>query len=182
MSLIETAIGIAVPGAGVPLKIWDWCKSSATYLLAHPMTAVALLCATFGAVEHHEAGKWARVAQQRGAALVAFKTANDQAIKSATQAKETKDAENARLATVADKTASDLSGRYDAVVMRLARAQYSARRANLSGNANAAESSDGPGEGAIVPDLTVSGDDALTCADNTARLQAVHDWAVALGH
>jgi uncharacterized protein len=155
------------------------------------MTAMALVAATFGAVEHHEARTWAALARQRAATLTAIQRANATAIQQATAAKEAKDAYNAQLAAQSDHTAADLRGRYHAAVLQLAAAQSRARSAHLPGDADAAARSDGPGDGAGVPagggtgdpadPLAISRDDALTCADNTARLQAVHDWAVALG-
>ncbi len=191
MGLIETIAGIAVPQAALPLRLLSWARGSAMWLFAHPMTAIALLVGVFGAVEHHEADKWAALARQRAGAIAAIRSANASAIQQATAAKDAKDAYNAKLAVQSDRSAADLRGRYHAAVLQLAAAQDTARRADLSGDADAPARGDGPGEGAGVSvgsssngpvgPLAISQDDALTCADNTARLQAVHDWAVALG-
>ncbi|MDP9056402.1 MAG: hypothetical protein M3N34_03590 [Pseudomonadota bacterium] len=193
MSIINTILGLAIPQAAVPLRLLSWARGSAAWLLAHPMTAIALLAAVFGAVEHHEAAKWAVIARQRATAIAAIQSANASAIQQATAAKEVKDVYNSKLAVAADRTAADLRDRYHAAVMQLASAQDRARSADLPGHADAATRSDRPGESASIPaganssaigaaqPLAVSRDDALTCADNTARLQAVHDWAVALG-
>lgn len=193
MSIIRTIVGLAVPQAAVPLRLLSWARGSTTWLLAHPMTAVALLASVFGAVEHHEATKWAGVARQRATAIAGFQSANASAIQQATAAKEVKDAYNSKIAVASDRTAADLRDRYHAAVLQLASAQDRSRRPDLPGDAEATASSDRPGDSADVParadsaevalaePLSVSRDDALTCADNTARLQAVHDWAVALG-
>jgi hypothetical protein len=191
MGLIETVAEMAVPQVGLPLRLLSGVRGAATWLVAHPMTAIALVAGVFGAVEHHEAAKWAALARQRATTLAAIQAANASAIQQATAAKEAKDAYNAKLAAQSDQTAADLRGRYHAAVLQLAAAQSRARGADLPGDASAAQGSDGPGQGAGVPvgagagepadPLAISQDDALTCADNTARLQAVHDWAVGLG-
>jgi hypothetical protein len=192
MGLIETVAELAVPQAALPLRLLSGARGAATWLFAHPMTAVALLAGVFGAVEHHEAHRWAALARQRATTIAAIQTANATAIQQATAAKEAKDAYNAQLAAQSDHTAADLRTRYHAAVLQLAAAQSHARSADLPGNADAAQGRDGPGEGAGVPagsaagelanPLAISSDDALTCADNTARLQAVQAWAVALGN
>jgi hypothetical protein len=192
MSIFETVVGLAAPQAAIPLRLISWARGSATWLLAHPMTAVALLAAVFGAVEHHEAARWAGVARQRATAIAAIQSANASAVQQATAAKEVKDAYNAKMAVAADRAAAELRNRYRAAVLQLANAQGRSRRSDLPGHADTAASSDRPGEGAGVPTgaesveiagapLAVSRDDVLTCADNTARLQAVHDWAITLG-
>jgi hypothetical protein len=191
VGLVETIAGLAVPQAAWPLRLLTWARGAATWLFAHPMTGVALLAAVFGAVEHHEADKWAALARQRSATIAAIQSANAAATQQATAAKEAKDAYNAKLAAQSDQTAADLRGGYHAAVLQLAAAQDNARGTDLPGHADAPESSDGPGEragvsvgidsGEPVDPVAISRDDALTCADNTARLQAVHDWAVALG-
>ena len=193
MSLIETIAGLVVPQAAIPLRLLAGARGAANWLCAHPMTGVALLAAALGEVEHHEADKWAALARQRGTALAEIQTANSRAVQQATTAKETKDAYNANLAANGDRDAADLRDRYHAAVVQLAAAQDRARRADLPGDADAAASGDRPGDSAGVPagaeaagtaliaPLAISQDDALTCGDNTARLQAVHDWAAALG-
>lgn len=196
MSLIETIASIAMPQAAVPLRLLSGARGAGKWLFAHPMAGVALLAGVFGAVEHHEANKWAAVARQHAAEIAAIRIANATAIQQATAAKDAKDAYNAQLAVRSDQSAAGLRSRYHAAVLQLAAAQDRARRADLSGHAETAAGSDGPGDRADVSvggepasidaaepasPLAISRDDALTCADNTARLQAVHDWAQALG-
>lgn len=74
----------------------------------------------------------------------------------------------------ADDQANSFGTVYRTRVMRLpAIANCSpAPRANNAGSSNEA------GEGAIISDrIAITRDDALICADNTARLQAAHNWA-----
>lgn len=192
VGLIETVAGLAVPQAVLPLRLLTGAQGAATWLFAHPMTAIALLASTFGAIEHHEADKWAMLARQRASSIAAIQRANIHAVQQATAAKEAKDAENAKLAADGDRTAAALRDRYHVAVMQLAAAQDHDRAPDLPGDADATKGSERPGESAIIHGesstsepyrpLVISRDDALICADNTARLQAVHDWAVALAN
>jgi hypothetical protein len=183
MDLLKVAAALALPEAGLPLRILAWAKGAFTYLFAHPMTGAALIAVLFGAVEHHEADKWATVAAQRGAAITAIKAASVEATKHAQAAKDAKDAQNATLAADADQVAVDLRNRYHAAVLQLAANQGRARSADLPGNAEAAQSGNRLGGSAGLPGATlnISQDDALICGDNTARLQAVREWAAAIG-
>jgi len=187
MSLIQTIAGLALPQAAWPLRLLRGARRAARWLLAHPLAAIALLAAVFGTIERREADNWANLARQRAATIAAIQSANARAIQQATAAKEAKDAENAKLAAVSDQTAADLRNRYHAAVVQLAAAQDRARSADLPGDATPPARRERPGDGAGISagaddsQLAISRADALTCADNTARLQAVHDWAVALG-
>jgi hypothetical protein len=75
----------------------------------------------------------------------------------------------------ADQNYSDLLSRYRANLVR-----YKANQGGGSGPDHRenppAQSGDGPGESSDV--LAITKDDADICAVNTARLQAVHDWAI----
>ena len=191
MGLIETVAEVALPQIALPLRLMSWVRRGGTWLLAHPMTVLAALAAVFGAVEYHEASKWAVLARQRAATITTIQQANARAIQQATAAKETKDAENAELAANSDRTAADLRDRYHSAVLQLAASQDRGRSTDLPSGAEAPARSDRSSEGALVParsgntelalPLAISRDDALTCADNTARLQAVHDWVGSLG-
>ena len=86
--------------------------------------------------------------------------------------------ENRRLNDEADRRADAGRADYAARVMRLPAA---AADAGLSGDtalpgAGSAPSLDGPGGDSIL----LARADALICADNTARLQAAHEWALGL--
>ena len=191
VSLIETIAGLAVPQTFIPLRLLTSARRAASWLCAHPMPTIALMAAAFGAIEHHQAHKWAGVARERGAAIAAIQNANASAIQQATVAKEAKDVFNTKLAADGDRTAADLRDRYRLAVMQLRAARDRVPRTDLPGHADAPASSDRPGESAgvsakseagagLIEPLVISQNDALTCADNIARLQAVRDWAVAL--
>ena len=80
----------------------------------------------------------------------------------------------------ADARAADLGQQYRAAVLRFQAAQRAASGTNLPKPAETAESSNGPGEYPQLSQILIPQDDALICADNTARLEAVRDWALSL--
>lgn len=119
MGLVETAIGIAVPEAGIPLRVLGGLKSAGSWILGHPFVAGCLALALWGAVERHEAHKWHTTADQRLTALKALPAAQAKALaaqkaldaqvaaKSATDAKDTdNDPQTAIDAAVADYAAT----------------------------------------------------------------------------
>lgn len=78
----------------------------------------------------------------------------------------------------ADSNYSTLLAKYKLSLLR-----YAAGKSNSSSTGNnqlsAAQSADGPGESSELPQqITITGSDAEICAENTARLQAAHDWAI----
>lgn len=85
----------------------------------------------------------------------------------------------------ADTLTTDLKSKYSALLVRYAEAQRKASRANLSSPSKASEGIDGPGGDTELPagavnlpeTLTIPYKDAQICADNTARLEAAHEWA-----
>lgn len=84
---------------------------------------------------------------------------------------------NRERAEEADANYGALRSKYDAAIMR----RYNAPRSPVSGNdlpgtPATAPSGDRPGPGSIVPEITITVEDAEICAENTARLQIVHDW------
>lgn len=93
----------------------------------------------------------------------------------ATLVKEGKDS-----AEQADKHYASLAGQYRASLVRYAQHQGAASQPSNS-KLPAPQSSDGPSASADLPaTITITGSDAEICAINTARLSAVHDWAVSL--
>ena len=170
VGILSSLLALALP-EGEPVVA---LRSGARWLFAHPMSAAALLAAVFGAVEHHEANRWANTAATRSATIGAMRVASMTATRNAQAEKELRDAQNRKLAADGDHAAAALRARYDAAVLRLADAQRSTGGADLPLASTPATRGDRPGESA---GLSVSRDDALICADNTARLQAVHDWA-----
>jgi hypothetical protein len=127
---------------------------------------------------------WNRTIDQRNAIAAEYATFKDiirdrmaEAILEATRLKLEKEALNAQLNAKADKAAGDLRIVYRDRVLRQAGAHPGcAAETNLPG-ADLPQGSDGPGAGA---GLFISTGDALICADNTARLKAVQEWAVSM--
>lgn len=106
--------------------------------------------------------------------VTAFKTAqkeaNDKA--EATKQKLLKDAEiNAKKA---DTNYANLLGKYNASILRY-KANQSVSKPTNSDQLPSTEGSDGPSSSTFI---SIPIGDAQVCAVNTARLQAVHDWAI----
>ena len=118
----------------------------------------------------------------RAADRAAYTAAQETARSNALAAAAKKDAENAKKADNADARYADLSAQYRAISLRYAAAQSAARHANLSAAAKGTESANRSGGPSVVPsgNILIPQADALICADNTARLQAAHEWAVSL--
>ncbi|WDA37875.1 hypothetical protein [Sphingobium sp. YC-XJ3] len=93
-----------------------------------------------------------------------------------------KEAEDAKKADAADARYADLSQQYRAAVLRYQAAQGSARQADLPSATESPTGSNGPGGPSIVPagSILIPQEDALICATNTARLEAVREWALTL--
>lgn len=93
-----------------------------------------------------------------------------------------KEAEDAKKADAADARYADLSQQYRAAVLRYQAAQGAARQADLPSAPESPASSDGPGGPSLVPQgsILIPQEDALICATNTARLEAVRGWALNL--
>lgn len=166
---------------GYGLKALAWGKDALRYLFGHPMALVAVLCAVFGLVEHHEADKWAKVAETRGIALKQAQGASDMELARATAERDAairqaKDADNEADHRVELARADDARAR-DMLVQRL----RGAREGNggalpASAAAHVSESDHGPGD-------APAGDDAVkrfadVCVANTRRLWEAHLEAV----
>lgn len=115
----------------------------------------------------------------RAADQKAVRTAQEQAELEARLAVERIERENERKAQTADARYRDLNERYRASVLRYSRTPNPGATGptNTAGPADPAESVDGPSEGTH---LLITTDDALICAENTARLQSGHEWALSL--
>ena len=111
-----------------------------------------------------------------------YRRAQAEATAVALTAKLKKEAEYAARADEADTRYADLSGRYRAAVMRYQAARRAGGGTDLPGTTEAATGVDGAGSGAGIPvgTILIPQDDALICAENTARLQAAHEWAASL--
>src|SRR6185503_173368 len=81
----------------------------------------------------------------------------------------------------ADTNDAALRSKYDAALLRLAKAQRPTSQAGASTGPSLSQGSDGPGGSTELPEeLTITFEDAKICAVNTSRLEAVHDWATSI--
>lgn len=86
--------------------------------------------------------------------------------------------ENRDRAKEADKRYSDLLGQYNSRLVRFRSAQSTNGGADLSRTPGTAESSDGPSPSTELPlTVIITYEDAEICAENTARIKAVQEWA-----
>lgn len=129
---------------------------------------------TQAALEAERAGRTADRSEYRRAQAEATANALADARK--------KEAEDAKKANAADVRYADLSQQYRAAVLRYQAAQGTARQADLPSATESPASGDGPGGPALVPQgsILIPQEDALVCATNTARLEAVREWAIGL--
>ena len=145
----------------------------------------ALLLAALGVQTLRVAGlKSSLTAEKAGrtADRLSYEKAQAEATANALSNKLKVETENAKKADVADSRADDLAARYRALSLQYASAQRAAGKADLPSPAQGAESSDGPGRPSLVPQgsILIPQADALICATNTARLEAVREWALSL--
>ena len=121
-------------------------------------------------VAAREADQKAYKAEQQEAAAIAYRNALEVERK------------NAERAQQADAAYAALSSQYRASVLRTQAAQRTSRPTHLSATPNSTGSPDGSDPSADVPeypaDITITTEDALICADNTARLLAAQSWAL----
>jgi len=154
--------------------------------LAHwQIICLVLLLAAIGVQQIRVTGlKSSLLAEKAGRAAdrQSYEKVQAQAAVDAYAAKIRKETEDAKKAEAADARADDLAARYRALSLQYASAQRAAGKADLPQSAKAPPSSDGPGGLTIVPvgSILITQADALICADNTARLEAVREWATAL--
>lgn len=129
---------------------------------------------TQAALEAERAGRTADRSEYRRAQAEA--TAN--AIADARK----KEVEDAKKADAADVRYADLSQQYRAAVVRYQAAQGRAGKPDLRKTTEGSTSSDRSGGPTIIPQgsILIPQEDALICATNTARLEAVREWAQSL--
>lgn len=109
-----------------------------------------------------------------------FKNAQADADKAAEALKITLTKESKADADKADTNYDTLLAKYRSSLLR-----FSSGQGNTGAGGNSqlstTQGGDGPGADTELPkSLTITGEDAGICAVNTARLVAVHDWAVSL--
>ena len=79
----------------------------------------------------------------------------------------------------ADASYRALLSKYNASLVHFAQSQRATSYANMSGQAKSPEVFNRPSADTFIPQtVNITFDDAQVCAENTARLQAAHDWAV----
>jgi hypothetical protein len=163
----------AIPFALSTLRA-HWKLIGAAFLLLCLIIQTFRLSATEGTLSAEKAG--------RRADRASYEKAQAQAAAEALSAKLRKDAENAQKAEQADSRYADLSQQYRAAVLRYQAAQRQASGIDLPSATESAESSDEPGGGAVIPvgSILIPENDAFICGTNTARLQAIREWAMSL--
>lgn len=138
---------------------------------------VALQLGTgYGWYHDHEGLLKERAAHQLD--ITNFKNAQAAADKAAQTEKVQLQTESKAAKNEADTNYSSLLSQYDASLVR-----YAAGKGHtVTGSDNqlpAAQGSDGSSTSTKLPEIIViTGDDGQICAENTARLQASHDWAI----
>lgn len=135
----------------------------------------------FSLFEWHNASKalkTEKVAHQ--ADINAFKNVQATADKAAKDLKTKLETEGKAKSDEADKNYSTLLTQYRASLLR-----YSTNQSNSGQSDNSQFSTTTGGNGPsqstdLPPTITITTPDAQICAENTARLKSVHDWAVDL--
>lgn len=109
-----------------------------------------------------------------------FKSAQQVANANAIAEQKALEKESKADAAQADANYTTLLAQYHANLLRFSAGQSGTQQTN-NHQLSTTQGSNGPSPGTDLPfKITISGDDAQVCAINTARLQAVHDWAIAL--
>lgn len=144
-----------------------------------------LLLAVIGVQQLRVTGlKSSLSAEKAGRALdlKEYQRAQMEATAKAYAAKIKKEAEYEAEREKADLAAADLGKQYRAIVMRYAAAQGEARRSDMPVPSETATRGDRSSGIAQLPvgQLIIPQADALICADNTARLESVREWALTL--
>lgn len=114
----------------------------------------------------------------RAADKLAYENAQREFENKALQEKMRIENENRKRAEEADERYTALLSQYQSGLMRFREAQRQVGGTNLPGTPATASGSDGPGTSAQLPDtLMITFEDAEICAENTARIKIVQEWA-----
>lgn len=116
-------------------------------------------------------------AAERKADQESYRAAQTEAAEKSTQEVLKKERENAKQAQEADARYAELRSKYDASIMRYKQLQTNKRPSaeiNLSSTSSSADGSYSYSDNSTI---SISIKDADVCAENTARLQAVQEWA-----
>jgi hypothetical protein len=165
---------LPVIGAFIPAA-WNFIKTHWKSIIFD----LLILCLGFSVYSCHSIkGDLVKEKAAHAADTKTFKAAQAQADKNA-QAQKTKlETEGKQKADDADKNYSSLLSKYNASLMRYKQANQGSAGTSGYSQLQSPQSGDGPGQS---PFVSIPVDDAGICAENTARLQAVHDWATHLG-
>lgn len=113
-----------------------------------------------------------------------YQAAQKEAEARAYQQKQRIERENNERAKKADQDYNDLLSKYNAALVRYRSAQRSASRSDLPRSSDSSESGDRPSESSELFEnsepVIIPFEDAKICAENTARLEAVRDWAIGI--
>ena len=150
------------------------------------LIAAAILLALLGVQTLRVASLKSSLSAEKAGRLAdreTYKRAQMEATANAFSAKIKKEAEDAKKADAADSRADDLAARYRALSLQYASAQRAARKADLPQSPESPASGDRPGGPSLIPQgsILIPQADALICATNTARLEAVREWALGIG-
>lgn len=129
-----------------------------------------------------DSAKAAVVAEQnlRKADKANYERAQAQANARALQDKLEQEKKDRERADKADESYRDLLNKYNASLVRFKAAQGAASKQYPSGPTEASGSSDRSSSDTVFSPVTITMEDAQICAENTAKLQAAHDWAAGL--
>jgi hypothetical protein len=129
----------------------------------------------------HTKGQLIQEKAAHAADIASYKKAQADANAKAQQERAILQKESKADADQADANYSGLLARYRASLMRYSQTSASAAGKPGDNQLSTTQGGDGPGSSSQLPTtLTISGADADICAVNTARLEAVHDWAITL--
>lgn len=116
--------------------------------------------------------------------IKAFKDSQAEADARAKKLAETLTQQSKAKAHEADRNYKSLYAQYRANLVRYQALQRAAHGSGTGQASGTAQGSNGSGQGSVVPaptgPLIITGQDAQICAENTAKLQAAHDWALTI--
>ena len=114
--------------------------------------------------------------------IKAFKDAQAEADARAKQIADTLTQQSKAKAHEADSKYRSLYAQYRANLVRYQAAQRASNQSSGGGTGGTAQGPNGSGQGPVVPATTgpliITAQDAQICAENTAKLQVDHDWAL----
>ncbi len=116
-------------------------------------------------------------AAERKADKESYRAAQEAAAKKSTQEALNKERENAKQAQKSDARYAELRSKYDASILRYKQLQTNKRPAAEINLSSTSSSTDGSYSYSDSSTISITIKDAGICAENTARLQAVQEWA-----